>query len=79
MPGREREFLKRRGITATLMVPSGWRRVVGFVGVDRDTDGRFADEDVALLDAAVHIIAGALERKQSEYVFRESENLTRSS
>jgi PAS domain S-box-containing protein len=76
MPGRERELLKRHGITATLMVPLRLEtRVVGFVGVDRDTDGRFADEDVALLDAAVHIIAGALERKQSEYVFRESENL----
>lgn len=76
MPGRERELLKRHGITATLVVPLRLEtRVVGFVGVDRDTDGRFADEDVALLQAAVHIIAGALERKQSEYVFRESENL----
>ncbi len=73
----EREFLKRHGVTATLMVPLRLNgAVVGFVGFDRDTDGaRFTDEDVALLSAAVHIIAGALDRKQSEYIFRESEDL----
>ncbi|KUK62252.1 MAG: Signal transduction histidine kinase, nitrogen specific, NtrB [Methanoculleus marisnigri] len=46
------------------------------VGFDRNTgDARFADEDVTLLSAAVHIIASALDRKQSEYLFRESEDL----
>lgn len=74
---REREFLERHGATAALMIPlrlSG--AVVGFIGFDLDADNaHFADEDVALLSAAVHIIAGALDRKQSEYVFRESEGL----
>lgn len=76
---QEREFLKRHGITATLMIPLRLETmVVGFVGFDLDTEGaRFTDEDAALLHAAVHIIAGALERKQSEYAFRESENLYR--
>ncbi|MDD3069784.1 PAS domain-containing protein [Methanoculleus horonobensis] len=73
----EREFLERHGATEALMIPlllNG--TVVGFVGCDRDVDGAcFADEDVVLLSAAVHIIAGALDRKQSEYVFRESEDL----
>lgn len=73
----EREFLKRHGATATLMVPLRLNgSVVGFVGFDRNTDdARFEDEDVVLLSAAVHIIAGALDRKQSEYLFRESESL----
>lgn len=76
-PRQEREFLKWHGVTATLMVPLLLEtRVVGFVGFDRNTEAaRFADEDIALLHAAVHIIASALERKQSEYIFRESENL----
>ncbi|MCK9307592.1 MAG: PAS domain S-box protein [Methanoculleus sp.] len=77
-PGREeRELLKRHDATATLMVPLRLKgAVVGFVGFDRNTgDARFADEDVALLSAAVHIIASALDRKQSEYLFRESEDL----
>ncbi len=73
----ERDFLKRHGATATLMLPlrmSG--AVVGFVGFDRNTDNaRFADEDVVLLAAGVNIIASALDRKQSEYLFRESEDL----
>lgn len=73
----EREILKRHGATAALMIPLRLNRaVVGFVGFDRDTgESRFVDEDVALLSAAVHIIAGALDRKQSEYLFRESEGL----
>ncbi|MCK8518709.1 PAS domain S-box protein [Methanoculleus sp. 7T] len=76
-PRQEREFLKWHGITATLMIPLRLEaRVVGFVGFDQDAeDARFADEDVALLHAGVHIIATALERKQSECIFRESENL----
>ncbi|NLA39405.1 MAG: PAS domain S-box protein [Methanomicrobiales archaeon] len=75
-PGRGREFLERHGISAALMIPLHLKaRVVGFIGFDRDTGDRFSDEDVALLHAAVHIIAGGLERKQSEYLFRESENL----
>nr|WP_303716570.1 PAS domain S-box protein [Methanoculleus marisnigri] len=77
-PGREeRELLKRHDATATLMVPLRLNgAVVGFVGFDRNTgDARFADEDVTLLSAAVHIIASALDRKQSEYLFRESEDL----
>ncbi len=75
--GEEREFLKRRGATATLMVPLRLKGVVvGFVGFDLNTsDAPFEDEDVALLSVAVHIIAGALDRKQSEYLFRESEGL----
>jgi len=73
----EREFLKQHGATATLMVPLRLNgSVVGFVGFDRNIDdARFEAEDVALLSAAVHIIAGALDRKQSEYLFRESESL----
>jgi PAS domain S-box-containing protein len=73
----ERDLLKRQGATATLMIPLRLKgAVVGFVGFDRNSgDGRFADEDVALLSAAVEIIAGALDRKQSEYLFRESEDL----
>ncbi len=73
----EREFLKRHGATAMLMVPLRLKEaVVGFVGFDRNTDdARFTDGDVTLLSAAVHIIASALDRKQSEYVFRESEDL----
>ncbi|WP_214019954.1 PAS domain S-box protein [Methanoculleus sp.] len=75
--GEEREFLKRHGATATLMVPLRLKgAVVGFVGFDLNAgDARFEDEDVVLLSAAVHIIAGALDRKQSEYLFRESEGL----
>jgi PAS domain S-box-containing protein len=59
------------------MIPLRLNRVVvGFVGLDRNTgDARFVNEDIALLHAAVHIIASALDRKQSEYIFRESENL----
>ena len=73
----EREFLKRHGVTAALMIPLRLNGVVvGFVGLDRNTgDARFVNEDIALLHAAVHIIASALDRKQSEYIFRESENL----
>ncbi|KLK88523.1 histidine kinase [Methanoculleus sediminis] len=73
----EREFLERHGATAALMIPLRLNgAAVGFFGFDMDGDGaRFADEDVALLSAAVHIIAGAIDRKQSEYVFRESEGL----
>ena len=73
----EREVLKRHGVAATLLIPLHLQRaVVGFVGFDRSTGGPgFADEDVALLSAAVQIIASALDRKQSEYVFRESEDL----
>ncbi|MCE5337848.1 MAG: PAS domain S-box protein [Methanomicrobiaceae archaeon] len=73
----ERDFLKRHGVTAALMVPLRLNGVVvGFVGFDRNTEGaRFTNEDVALLHATVHIIESALDRKQSEYIFRESENL----
>lgn len=73
----ERAFLERHGATAALLIPLRLHgAVVGFVGCDLDAEGaRFEDEDVALLSAAVHIIAGALDRKQSEYVFRESEGL----
>lgn len=73
----ERDLLKRQGAAATLMIPLRLKgAVVGFVGFDRSTGGgRFADEDVALLSAAVQIVAGALDRKQSEYLFRESEDL----
>ncbi len=82
-PGRgrsssqERKFLEQRGITTALLIPLRLEaRVVGFIGFEQDTGGaRFRDEDTALLHAAVHIIAGALERRQSEYIFRESENL----
>ncbi|NLM29151.1 MAG: PAS domain S-box protein [Methanomicrobiales archaeon] len=74
--GQEREFLKRRSIASTLMIPLRLEgKVVGFVGYELDAGSRFAEEDVAFLDAAVHIIAGALERRQSESLFRESENL----
>ncbi|ABN58217.1 MULTISPECIES: PAS domain-containing protein [Methanoculleus] len=73
----ERDFLERHGATAALMIPLRLNgSVVGFVGFDTDGEGpRFTDEDVALLSAAVHIIAGAIDRKQSEYIFRESEDL----
>ncbi|MCK9276629.1 MAG: PAS domain S-box protein [Methanoculleus sp.] len=73
----ERDFLRRHGVTATLMVPLRLKEaVVGFVGFDRNTEGaRFTNEDIALLHATVHIIESALDRKQSEYIFRESENL----
>ncbi|SCL75980.1 sensory histidine kinase AtoS [Methanoculleus chikugoensis] len=73
----ERELLERHGATAALMIPLRLNgAVVGFVGYDLDADGAcFSDEDVALLSAAVHIIAGTLDRKQSEYIFRESEGL----
>ena len=73
----ERELLERHGATAALMIPLRLHgAVVGFVGCDLDSGGaRFGGDDVALLSAAVHIIAGALDRKQSEYVFRESEGL----
>lgn len=73
----ERDFLKRHGVTAALMVPLRLKEaVVGFVGFDRNTEGaRFTNEDIALLHATVHIIESALDRKQSEYIFRESENL----
>ncbi|MFA5612932.1 MAG: PAS domain S-box protein [Methanoculleus sp.] len=74
--GQEREFLRRRDIAATLMIPLRLEaKVVGFVGYELDAGSRIAEEDVVLLDAAVRIIAGALERKQSECLFRESENL----
>ncbi|MFY9195656.1 MAG: PAS domain S-box protein [Methanoculleus sp.] len=75
--GQERRFLERRDITAVLLIPLRLKaRVVGFIGFEQDTGGaRFRDEDTALLHVAVHIIAGALEQRQSEYVFRESENL----
>ena len=75
--GEERGFLKRHGATAALMNPLRLNGgVVGFVGFDRDVDdARFAEGDVTLLSAAVHIIAGALDRKQAEYVLRESEGL----
>jgi len=73
----ERDFLRRHGVTATLMVPLRLKEaVVGFVGFDRNTESaRFTNEDIALLHATVHIIESALDRKQSEYIFRESENL----
>jgi PAS domain S-box-containing protein len=77
MSRQEREYLKRRGIAATLMVPLHLREtIIGFIGFDKSTDGAwFAEEDVALLHAAVHMIGNALEWKQSEYAFRESEDL----
>ncbi|MDK2916209.1 MAG: hypothetical protein PWR25_766 [Euryarchaeota archaeon] len=78
LPDRaEREFLERHNATAALMIPLRLNgSVVGFVGYDMDVDGvSFAGEDVKLLSAAVYIIAGALDRKQAEYVFRESEGL----
>lgn len=73
----EREFLKRHGATVILMIPLRLNGApVGFFGFDMDGDeARFAEEDVALLSAAVHIIAGAIDRRQSEYVFRASEGL----
>lgn len=74
----EREFLKQRhGVGATVMIPLRLHgAIVGFVEFDRDTGGPgFAEEDVVLLSAAVHVIASALDRKQSEYAFRESEDL----
>jgi len=73
----ERDLLKRHCTTATLMIPLRLHgKVVGFVGLDRCIgDTRLANEDIALIHAAVHIIASALDRKQSEYLFRESENL----
>jgi PAS domain S-box-containing protein len=73
----ERDLLKRQGAAATLMIPLRLKgAVVGFVGFDLGTGGgRFAEGDVALLSAAVQIVAGALDRKQSEYLFRESEDL----
>ena len=73
----ERDLLKRHCTTAALMIPLRLHgKVVGFVGLDRCIgDTRLANEDIALIHAAVHIIASALDRKQSEYLFRESENL----
>ena len=75
--GEEREFLKRHGIGATVMIPLRLNgAIVGFVEFDRDTGGSgFADGEVILLSAAVYVIASALDRKQSEYVFRKSEDL----
>lgn len=73
----EREFLQRHGATVALMIPL-WLNgaVVGFFGCDLDGSSTgFSSEDVALFSAAVHIIAGAIDRKQSEYIFRESEGL----
>ncbi len=76
---REREFLKRRGIISTLLVPLHLHgKVVGFVGFDRNSDDAgFADEDASLLCMSVNIIGNALERKQSEYSLQESEDLYR--
>ncbi len=73
----EREFLERYGIAAALMIPLRLNGVViGSVRLDQNTgDARFTNEDIALLHAAVQIIASALDRKQSEHIFRESENL----
>ncbi len=73
----ERDLLKQQGAAATLMFPLRLKgAVVGFVGLDIGAGGcRFVDGDVALLSAAVQIVAGALDRKQSEYLFRESEDL----
>jgi PAS domain S-box-containing protein len=77
LPRQEREYLKRRGISATLMVPLHLREaIIGFIGFDKSVgDTRFAEEDIALLHASVHMIGNALERKQSEYAFKESEDL----
>lgn len=73
----ERDYLRCRGATASLMIPLRLHgAVVGYVGLDRNTDDVwFVDKDIALLHAAVHIIASALDRKQSEHIFRASENL----
>ncbi|MDV2480870.1 PAS domain-containing protein [Methanoculleus sp. Wushi-C6] len=73
----ERDFLKRQEAGTVLMIPLRLNgAVVGYVGFERGVgSGRFGGEDVALLSAAVQIVAGALDRKQSEYIFRESEGL----
>ncbi|SDJ80000.1 PAS domain S-box-containing protein [Methanoculleus thermophilus] len=73
----ERDLLKRSGATEILMIPILLREaVVGFVGFDRNTENvRFTDDEILLLTAAAHLIASALDRKQSEYTFRESEGL----
>ena len=75
----EREFLKRHDAAAALMIPVRLNgAVVGVVGFDRNTGGaRFTGGDVALLSAGVQIIAAALDRRQSEYLFLESEGLYR--
>lgn len=74
---QEQVFLEQRAIVTALMIPLRLdTKIIGFIGIDQDTSGaRFTDEDVNLLRAAVHIIASALERRQSEYVFRKSENI----
>jgi len=73
----EREFLKRHGVGATVMIPLRLHgAIVGFVEFDRDAGGPgFADGEVALFSTAIYIVASALDRKQSEYVFRDSEDL----